>query len=104
MEKLKLESADLTEQNIDKIAALFPNVLTETMDADGNIKKAINFSLLQQMLQADLVEGDENYEFTWVGKKQSIIDGNKPIRKTLRPCVEESKDWDNTQNIYIEGD
>ena len=104
MEKLKQESADLTEQNIDKIAALFPNVITETKDADGKLKKAINFTLLQQMLQDDLVEGDESYEFTWVGKKQSIIDGNKPIRKTLRPCVEESKDWDKTENLYIEGD
>jgi len=99
-----MESADLTEQNIDKIGALFPNVITETKDAEGNIKKAINFALLQQMLQADLVEGDECYDFTWVGKKQSIIDGNKPIRKTLRPCVEESKDWDKTENLYIEGD
>lgn len=104
MEKLKMESADLTEQNIDKIGALFPNVITETKDAEGNMKKAINFALLQQMLQTDLVDGDECYDFTWVGKKQSIIDGNKPIRKTLRPCVEESKDWDKTENLFIEGD
>jgi len=104
MEKLKMESADLTEQNIDKIGALFPNVITETKDAEGNFKKTINFALLQQMLQTDLVDGDECYDFTWVGKKQSIIDGNKPIRKTLRPCVAESKDWDKTENLYIEGD
>ncbi|MCX6244653.1 MAG: site-specific DNA-methyltransferase [Bacteroidetes bacterium] len=104
MEKLKMESADLTEQNIDKIAALFPNVISETKDADGNLKKAINFTLLQQILQGDLVDGDECYEFTWAGKKQSIIDGNSPLRKTLRPCPEESKDWDKTENLYIEGD
>jgi adenine-specific DNA-methyltransferase len=104
MEKLKMESANLTEQNIDKIAALFPSAITETKDADGNLKKAINFNTLKQLLSEDIVEGDECYEFTWVGKKQSIIDANRPIRKTLRPCPEESKNWDKTQNMYIEGD
>lgn len=104
MDKLKQESVDLTEQNIDKIGAMFPNVITETKDENGNLKKAINFTLLKQMLSKEIVDGDECYEFTWVGKKQSIIDGNTPIRKTLRPCKEESKDWDNTENLYIEGD
>ena len=99
-----MESANLTEQNIDKIAALFPSAITETKDADGNLKKAINFNTLKQLLSEDIVEGDECYEFTWVGKKQSIIDANRPIRKTLRPCPEESKNWDKTQNMYIEGD
>lgn len=104
MEKMKMESADLTKQNIEKIGLLFPNCITESKDEDGNLKKAINFDLLKQMLSSDIVEGDEAYEFTWVGKKASIIEANKPIRKTLRPCKEESVNWDTTENLYIEGD
>ena len=103
MDKLKQESIDITEQNINSIGALFPNVITETKDENGNLKKAINFTLLKQILSKEVVDGEECYEFTWVGKKQSIIDGNTPIRKTLRPCKEESKDWDTTENLYIEG-
>ena len=67
-------------------------------------KRAVNFELLKQMLSPDVVDGDEAYEFTWVGKKAAIVEANKPIRKTLRPCVAESKDWDTTENLYIEGD
>ena len=67
-------------------------------------KRAVNFELLKQMLSPDVVDGDEAYEFTWVGKKEAIVEANKPIRKTLRPCVAESKDWDTTENLYIEGD
>ena len=104
MNKMKMESVNLTEQNIDKIAALFPNVITEAMDEDGKLKKAINFELLKQVLSADVLDGDEAYEFTWVGKKAAIVEVGKPIRKTLRPCKEESKDWDTTENLYIEGD
>lgn len=104
MEKMKLETPDLTAQNIEKIGALFPNCVTETVDENGKQKKAINFDLLRQMLSSDVVEGDEAYEFTWVGKKAAIVEANKPIRKTLRPCPEESKDWDTTENLYIEGD
>lgn len=104
MEKMKLETPDLTAQNIEKIGALFPNCVTETVDENGKPKKAINFDLLRQMLSSDVVEGDEAYEFTWVGKKAAIVEANKPIRKTLRPCPEESKDWDTTENLYIEGD
>ena len=104
MTKMKLETPDLTAQNIEKIGALFPNCVTETVDENGNPKKAINFDLLRQMLSSDVVEGDEAYEFTWVGKKAAIVEANKPIRKTLRPCPEESKDWDTTENLYIEGD
>lgn len=104
MEKMKLETPDLTAQNIEKIGALFPNCVTETVDENGKSKKAINFDLLRQMLSSDVVEGDEAYEFTWVGKKAAIVEANKPIRKTLRPCPEESKDWDTTENLYIEGD
>lgn len=104
MDKMKFESPDMTAQNIDRIAALFPNCVTEASDGHGGIKRAINFELLKQMLSPDVVDGDEAYEFTWVGKKAAIVEANKPIRKTLRPCVEESKNWDTTENLYIEGD
>lgn len=104
MDKMKMESVDMTAQNIEKIGALFPNCITERLDENGKLKKAINFEILKQMLSGDVVEGDESYEFTWVGKKAAIVEANKPIRKTLRPCPEESVDWDTTQNLYIEGD
>ena len=104
MDKLRMESPDMTARNIDRIAALFPKCVTEASDGHGGIKRAINFELLKQMLSPDVVDGDERYEFTWVGKKAAIVEANKPIRKTLRPCVEESKDWDTTENLYIEGD
>lgn len=104
MDKLRMESLDLTSQNIDKVAALFPNCVTEMRDEDGRLKHGINFEMLKQMLSPDVVDGDECYEFTWVGKKASIVEANRPIRKTLRPCPEESKDWDTTENLYIEGD
>lgn len=104
MEKMRMESIDMTAQNIDKIAALFPNCITETADENGRLKKAINFDVLRQMLSSDVIEGDESYEFTWVGKKAAIVEANKPIRKTLRPCPKESVNWDTTENLYIEGD
>ena len=110
MDKMKFESPDMTAQNIDRIAALFPNCITEMLDEEHSTpekkvyKRAVNFELLKQMLSPDVVDGDEAYEFTWVGKKAAIVEANKPIRKTLRPCVEESKDWDTTENLYIEGD
>lgn len=104
MEKMRMESVDLTAQNIDKIGALFPNCITETVGADGKPKKAINFDMLRQMLSGDILEGDEAYEFTWVGKKAAIVEANKPIRRTLRPCKKQSVNWDSTENLYIEGD
>ena len=104
MEKLTQETVNFTEKNIDRIAALFPSVITETKDADGKLKRVVNFDQLKQLLSDEVVDGDECYEFTWVGKKQSIIEGNRPIRKTLRPCKEESKNWESTENLYIEGD
>ena len=104
MDKMRMESIDMTAQNIEKIGALFPNCITETKDTNGKPKKAINFDLLRQMLSGDVLEGDEAYEFTWVGKKAAIVEANKPIRKTLRPCKEESVNWDSTENLYIEGD
>lgn len=104
MDKMRMESVNMTAQNIEKIGALFPNCITETVDENGNPKKVINFELLKQMLSGEVLEGDEAYEFTWVGKKASIVEANKPIRKTLRPCLDESVDWDKTENLYIEGD
>lgn len=83
---------------------MFPNCITESKDENGKLKKAVNFELLQQMLSDDIAEKDEAYEFTWVGKKAAIVEANKPIRKTLRPCKEESVNWDTTENLYIEGD
>ncbi len=103
MEKLKFESVDMTARNIEKIGAMFPNCVTETAGEDGTPRKAVNFELLRQMLSAEAAEGDEAYEFTWVGKKASIVEANKPIRKTLRPCPAESVNWDVTENLYIEG-
>ena len=110
MDKLRMESPDMTALNIDRIAALFPNCITEMLDEEHSTpekkvyKRAVNFELLKQMLSPDVVDGDEAYEFTWVGKKAAIVEANKPIRKTLRPCMAESKDWDTTENLYIEGD
>ncbi|MCF0186953.1 MAG: site-specific DNA-methyltransferase, partial [Bacteroidaceae bacterium] len=104
MDKMRMESVDMTAQNVEKIGALFPNCITETVDESGKAKKAINFEVLRQMLSSDVLEGDEAYEFTWVGKKAAIVEANKPIRKTLRPCPEESVNWDTTENLYIEGD
>ena len=110
MDKLRMESPDMTAQNIDRIAALVPNCITEMLDEERSTpekkvyKRAVNFELLKQMLSPDVVDGDEAYEFTWVGKKAAIVEANKPIRKTLRPCMAESKDWDSTENLYIEGD
>ena len=99
-----MQSVDMTADNIEKIGALFPNCITETTDENGRLKKAVNFDMLRQMLSDDVADGDDAYEFTWVGKKASIVEANKPIRKTLRPCKEESVNWDNTENLYIEGD
>jgi len=104
MDKLHFETPNLTEQNIDRIAELFPGVITEKRDENGKLTRAVNFELLKQQLSPEVLAGDEAYEFTWVGKKASIVEANRPIRKTLRPCKEESKDWDTTENLYIEGD
>lgn len=110
MEKMRMESIDMTAKNIDRIAELFPNCITEAVDEERSTpekkvyKKVVNFDMLRQMLSGEVLEGDEAYEFTWVGKKAAIVEANRPIRKTLRPCPEESVDWDTTENLYIEGD
>ena len=104
LNKLNLKSLDGTSENIVKIEKLFPNCITESKDENGNLKKSINFDVLKQLLSKDIAEGREYYEFTWPGKKAAILEANSPITKTLRPCKEESKDWQNTKNLYIEGD
>ena len=104
MEKNAPQTLGLTDQNVDKIAALFPNCVTETQDETGALKKSINFDALKQALSGSIVERGETYEFSWVGKKAAAEEAFKPIHKTLRPYPEESVDWDKTQNLYIEGD
>lgn len=104
MEKLNMHTPDLVSGNIEKIAALFPSAVTEMRDEDGKIKRGINFEVLKQLLSRDMVDGDERYEFTWVGKKQAIAEAARPITKTLRPVKEGSRNWDTTENLYIEGD
>ena len=104
MEKLKFETPDMVAGNIERIGALFPSAITEMRGEDGQIKKGINFEVLKQLLSRDVVDGDECYEFTWVGKKAAMAEAARPITKTLRPVKEDSRDWDTTQNLYIEGD
>ena len=104
MDKMRMESVDMTAQNIEKIGTLFPNCITETVDENGKVKKAINFDILKQMLSGEVVEGNEAYQFTWVGKNAAMVEAHKPIRKTLRPCKADSVNWDTTENLYIEGD
>ena len=105
MEKLNLHSPDFTKANIEKMAELFPNCVTETRAADGTLKKAIDFDLLKQELSTSLVEGpQERYQLNWPGKREALLTANAPIAKTLRPCRAESVDFDTTQNLYIEGD
>lgn len=105
MTKLDMRTPDFTNENIAQIAALFPNCLTEAKDEKGNIKKAIDFDLLKQELSANIVDGTkERYTLNWPGKKEALVKANEPINKTLRPCEEESVNFDTTQNLYIEGD
>lgn len=105
MERLKMQSLDITGSNIDKIAKLFPQCVTEYKDKDGKTVLGIDFEKLRDELSADVIdEGEERYQFTWPNKKAHAHLANTPTTKTLRPCREESVDFDHTQNIYIEGD
>lgn len=104
MDKLNFETPDLVAENVEKIGALFPSVVTEMRDENGKLKKGINFEMLKQLLSPDVVDGEERYEFTWVGKKAAMAEAARPITKTLRPVKEDSRDWETTDNLYIEGD
>ena len=102
---LKMHSLNKIDENISKIARLFPNCVTEAKDKNGKITHKIDFDMLKQELSHSLVEGrEERYQFTWPDKKQAILTANAPINKTLRPCREESVNFDKTENLYIEGD
>lgn len=105
MTKPDMRTPDFTNENIAQIAALFPNCVTEAKDEKGRVKKAIDFDLLKQELSANIVDGTkERYTLNWPGKKEALAKANEPINKTLRPCEEESVNFDTTQNLYIEGD
>lgn len=104
LDKMSMQSKDMTKRNIDIINQFFPGCVTEKIGIDGRPEQAVNFELLRQMLSDVAIEGEEFYGLTWVGKKQAIVDANAPICKTLRPQLEKSVDWDSTENIYIEGD
>lgn len=105
MEKANMHSLDMVNENIKKIGNLFPECVTETVDENGNVKAAIDFEKLQENLShATIGDGEERYQFTWPGKREAIHNANAPTNMTLRPCKEESVDFDNTKNLYIEGD
>lgn len=105
MDKMKMHSPNLTDDNIDKISELFPNCITETTNDKGETVKAIDFDQLRQELSGTLVEGpQERYHLNWPGKREALLTANAPIAKTLRPSREESVDYDTTQNLFVEGD
>ena len=105
MEKLKMQTANKADENFKKLAEMFPNAVTEAKDENGEIVRAIDKDVLMQEINTKVVDGnEERYQFTWPDKKKSVILANAPINKTLRPCREESVDFDNTENLYIEGD
>lgn len=105
MDKLKLHSPDLTQANIEKVAGLFPNCVTEARDEQGKVRRAIDFDQLRQELSSQIVDGpQERYQLNWPGKREALLLANAPIAKTLRPCREESVDFDTTRNLFIEGD
>lgn len=104
MRKMKFQTNDVSTENINKIASIFPSCITETKKDDGTVKHAINFQALRQILSSEISDEEEHYEFTWVGKKASIVEANKPTTKTLRPLLNESRNWDSTRNLFIEGD
>lgn len=104
MDRMRMESADMVSRNIAMLGKIFPNCITEGTGENGEKKLTVNMGLLQQMLSAEALPGDEVYEFSWVGKKAAVVEANKPTRKTLRPDIAESRDWGTTENLYIEGD
>lgn len=105
MDKLKMQTANKADENFKKLAAMFPNAVTETIDENGEVVRAIDKDVLMQEISCKVVDGnEERYQFTWPDKKKSVLLANAPINKTLRPCREESVDFDNTENLYIEGD
>ena len=105
MDKLKMQTANKADENFRKLAAMFPNAVTETINENGEVVRAIDKDVLMQEISCTVVDGnEERYQFTWPDKKKSVLLANAPINKTLRPCREESVDFDTTENLYIEGD
>ncbi len=105
MDKLKMQTANKADENFKKLAAMFPNAVTETINENGEVVRAIDKDVLMQEISCKVVDGnEERYQFTWPDKKKSVLLANAPINKTLRPCREESVDFDSTENLYIEGD
>ena len=106
MDKLKMHTPNKADENYEKLAALFPNAVTESIDeTTGEVVRAIDKDVLMQEISCKVVDGrEERYQFTWPDKRKAILTANAPIAKTLRPCREESVDFDNTENLYIEGD
>lgn len=104
-DKLRMQTANKADENFRKLAAMFPNAVTETIDENGEAVRAIDKDVLMQEIACTVVDGnEERYQFTWPDKKKSVLLANAPINKTLRPCREESVDFDTTENLYIEGD
>ena len=105
MDKLKMQTENKADDNFKKLAAMFPNAVTETINENGEVVRAIDKDVLMQEISCTVVDGnEERYQFTWPDKKKSVLLANAPINKTLRPCREESVDFDTTENLYIEGD
>lgn len=105
MDKLRMQTANKADENFKKLAAMFPDAVTETINENGEVVRAIDKDVLMQEISCKVVDGnEERYQFTWPDKKKSILLANAPINKTLRPCREESVDFDTTENLYIEGD
>lgn len=105
MDKLRMQTANKADENFKKLAAMFPNAVTETINENGEVVRAIDKDVLMQEISCTVVDGnEERYQFTWPDKKKSVLLANAPINKTLRPCREESVDFDTTENLYIEGD
>lgn len=105
MDKLRMQTANKADENFKKLAKMFPNAVTETIDENGEVVRAIDKDVLMQEINTKVVDGkEERYQFTWPDKKKSVLLANAPISKTLRPCREESVDFDTTENLYIEGD
>lgn len=104
MDKVKMTTPDGVAENIEKLAALFPAAVTEMRGEDGTLRKGIDFEKLRQLLSRDIVEGGERYEFSWVGKKAAMAEAARPTTETLLPVKADSRNWDTTENLYIEGD
>lgn len=105
MDRVDSHTPDLTQENIERLARLFPDAVTESMDAEGRLVRGIDFDVLKQDLSGSLIDGSrERYRFTWPGKRAAKLLARTPVDLALRPCVDRSVDWDRTGNVYVEGD